>query len=39
MVAAINRISNVVAASSEPEAGGDASDITALIARLTAEVD
>ena len=39
MVAAINRISNAMAASSEPAAGEDDSDISTLIARLTAEVD
>jgi len=39
MAAAVDRISNMMAASSEPEAGGDGSDISALIARLTAEVD
>jgi hypothetical protein len=39
MVAAINRTSNAMAASSEPAAGEDESDISTLIARLTAEVD
>ena len=39
MAAAINRTRNMMAASSEPEAGEDGSDISALIARLTAEVD
>jgi hypothetical protein len=39
MVAAINRTSNAMAASSEPAAGEDESDISNLIARLTAEVD
>jgi len=39
MVAAIERTSNMMAASPYPEAGKDASDISALIARLTAEVD
>ena len=39
MVAAINRTSNAMAASSEPAAGEDESDISILIARLTAEVD
>lgn len=39
MVAAINRFSNAMAASSEPAAGEDDSDISTLIARLTAEVD
>lgn len=39
MVAAINRTSNVTAASSKSGAGEDESDISALIARLTAEVD
>ena len=39
MVAAINRISNAMAASSEPAAGEDDLDISTLIARLTAEVD
>ena len=39
MVAAINRTSNAMAASSQPEADEDGSDISTLIARLTAEVD
>jgi hypothetical protein len=39
MVAAINRTSNTVAASSLSEESETGSDITALIARLTAEVD
>jgi methyl-accepting chemotaxis protein len=39
MVAAINRTSNAMAASTEPAAGVDESDISTLIARLTAEVD
>ena len=39
MVAAINRTSNAMAASSESAAGEDESDISTLIARLTAEVD
>ena len=39
MVAAINRTRNAMAASSEPAAGEDKSDISTLIARLTAEVD
>jgi hypothetical protein len=39
MVAAIKYTSNMMAASSEPEAGEDGSDISTLIARLTAEVD
>jgi Methyl-accepting chemotaxis protein (MCP) signalling domain len=39
MAAAINRISNAMAAPTQPEAGEDSSDISVLIARLTAEVD
>src|SRR5260370_39532603 len=39
MVAAIKYAGNMMAASSEPEAGEDGSDISTLIARLTAEVD
>ena len=39
MVAAINRTHNAMAASSEPAAAEDESDISTLIARLTAEVD
>jgi hypothetical protein len=39
MVAAINRTSNMTAASSQPEGSENESDISALIARLTAEVD
>jgi hypothetical protein len=39
MAAAVDRISNMMAASSPPEASEDESDISALIARLTAEVD
>ena len=39
MVAAVKRTSNMMAASSQPEAGEDESDISVLIARLTAEVD
>src|SRR6202140_5639707 len=39
MVAAIERISKRTDASSQPEGSDDASDISAAIARLTAEVD
>jgi Methyl-accepting chemotaxis protein (MCP) signalling domain len=39
MLTAIDRTSKGLAASSQPEASGDESDISALIARLTAEVD
>lgn len=39
MAAAVDRISNMMAASSPAEASEDESDISGLIARLTAEVD
>ena len=39
MVAAINRISNRTDAPPQPEGGDKESDISVLIARLTAEVD
>jgi len=39
MVAAIDRTSNRTAAPSQPEGGDKESDVSALIARLTAEVD
>src|SRR4030088_3554239 len=39
MLTAIDRTSNRLAASSQPGAGDNESDISALIARLTAEVD
>jgi methyl-accepting chemotaxis protein len=39
MLTAIDRTSNGLAAASQPEAGDNGSDISALIARLTAEVD